>query len=241
MIQCISDNVNIFIALGAIATAVSIVWLCIQALATRKTYLYSKTWNERNKAVELAWFYQNRILGVIAYIDMVFTSTGVSEDIARAGLLDEFTSYELKEKTGTYTFDEKILDCVFSDENKKNVIIASILCENSGITPLHQHTDRVIMESMFMDDVESLLNSMEYFSMCFVSGVANEEVVYQSLHQSFLKCVKLLSRVIARSNTSPKNQYYTYLTKLYKTWSDRDIKRGKKQSSLISIVKGIKK
>jgi heme exporter protein D len=69
--EFISVNVDVFVAIGAIATAVSVIWLVVQTLISRKAYIYSGTWQERNKAAELAKFYQHNILEKVSYVDNI--------------------------------------------------------------------------------------------------------------------------------------------------------------------------
>ena len=57
--------------------------------------------------------------------------------------------------------------------------------------------------------------------MYFNSGVADEETVYQSLHQSFLAMVKILYFSIASKNESGKDKYFTNIIELYNNWADR--------------------
>lgn len=65
------------------------------------------------------------------------------------------------------------------------------------------------------------LNQLEYFCMYFNSGVADEETVYQSLHQSFLEMIKIVYFKIASGNKTGKDKYYTNIIKLYNKWSER--------------------
>ncbi len=65
------------------------------------------------------------------------------------------------------------------------------------------------------------MNLLEYFCMNFKNGIADEETVYQSLHQTFLSCIKLLYIWIAEINISGKDKYYTNIIWLFNKWSDR--------------------
>lgn len=76
-------------------------------------------------------------------------------------------------------------------------------------------------KSEFNNTLDDTLNKLEYFCMYFNSGVADEETVYQSLHQSFLEMVKIIYFSIASRNKSGRDKYYTNIIKLYKKWSDR--------------------
>lgn len=76
-------------------------------------------------------------------------------------------------------------------------------------------------QKLYTDTLNDTLNTLEYFCMYFNSGVADEETVYQSLHQSFLSMVKVLYFRIAYVNESGKDKYYTNIIELYNKWSDR--------------------
>lgn len=68
------------------------------------------------------------------------------------------------------------------------------------------------------------LNTLEYFSMAFIQNVADDDVVYQSLHQTFLAMVKYFYFFIAFSNKNVENKYYTNISELYKLWLKREQK-----------------
>jgi len=65
------------------------------------------------------------------------------------------------------------------------------------------------------------LNKLEWFSMAFTTGLADETVVYQSLHQSFLNVVKLLYFKIASCNENIYDKYYVNTIGLFHIWSSR--------------------
>ena len=67
--------------------------------------------------------------------------------------------------------------------------------------------------------------------MCFTSGVADETIVYQSLHQTFFSTIKMLYYKIAVQNNVTKDKYYTHTIKLYKQWRDRDKQNERQQAA----------
>ncbi|WP_394883733.1 DUF4760 domain-containing protein [Clostridium tertium] len=76
-------------------------------------------------------------------------------------------------------------------------------------------------DKLYVDTLNETLNTLEYFCMYFNSQVADEETVYQSLHQSFLSMVKILYFRIASRNENGKDKYYTNIIQLYNKWSKR--------------------
>lgn len=72
--------------------------------------------------------------------------------------------------------------------------------------------------------VNDLLNEMEYFSMNFTHKVADESVVYQSLHQTYMQAVEFLYYNISKNNRPDGRQFYTNVVELYKIWYKKDKK-----------------
>lgn len=95
-----------------------------------------------------------------------------------------------------------------------------------------------ISDSYYINNqlIYGTLNQLEAFSMYFNNGVADEEVVYQSLHQSFFATVKLLYIEIASKNQTGKDKYYTNIIQLYNRWNERYEKEVKKEVQLAREV-----
>lgn len=230
--ELISFIANIVVAVTGASAVITVI------IAYRQ-YKYRGAWQEKEKAAELSRFYQQHILDEIYYVEYIFENAGVLEDIARLREFKEFTSNELRKKAGKDNFENFILNKIADQSNEHVFIDAAFLFRKKMI--IEDSTSRASVLIQFEKDLSALLNSMEYFSMCFTTGVADESVVYQSLHQSYIKCVEILSWYIAFQNTSPKNKYYTNLTDLYKLWSERDKYNEELEGSIISSQKKIKK
>lgn len=89
--------------------------------------------------------------------------------------------------------------------------------------------------------VADTLNDLEYFAMNFTSGVADDSVVFQSLHQSYLTLVQLLYYHIAIQNEHEKDKYYTNVIALYKKWRRTDEENEKKISNVIKNSSPVRK
>jgi hypothetical protein len=77
-----------------------------------------------------------------------------------------------------------------------------------------------------------LMNKLECISMKFNCGIANDDVVYQSLHQLFIKFVKVVYFEIASNNQSAKDAYYTNIRKLYVKWVEKYKEENAKEDNL---------
>lgn len=78
----------------------------------------------------------------------------------------------------------------------------------------------------FDSQVNTVLNKLEWMSMYFNLGVADENVVYQSLHQTMLNTITALYIWISYRNTDPCEKYYDNVITLFNRWHE---KRNKKR------------
>jgi len=69
-----------------------------------------------------------------------------------------------------------------------------------------------------IDEVSGVLNNIEYFAMNFAHGVADDSVVYRSLHQSYIDIMQLLYFNISNLNNSSSDKYYLNAIELYNKW-----------------------
>lgn len=89
-----------------------------------------------------------------------------------------------------------------------------------------------ILKQDFKCCIHTMLNSLEYICMMFMSNIVNDSVVYQSLHQTFLRSVKCLYYFIAKNNTSWSSKNYTNITSLYNRWNEKFIKTWEKENKM---------
>lgn len=93
----------------------------------------------------------------------------------------------------------------------------------------------------YRDIVLNTMNSLEYFSMNFITRIADEETVYLSLHQTYLKIMRRLYYNIASFNNKPKDKFFTSAIQLYQIWSTRDAEMSEKADGISSAPKPVKK
>lgn len=268
---------KIFDVIVKLATVGSALFVAYQAaLLKEQAVLLKKDYNLRNdkaeteKAIELAKFYEEKILrNNIPYISCVFKDASIEDMISciKYTQLIEFDESEIDSILGQEKIDEftnkienidleilingnnilnevslnqflnnlKIIriDNIINDESKEqtaaekndeneeidtdNDDIRKEIEEENDIYKYYEFKNR----TQFISTIEDTLNLLEYFCMNFNSGIADESVVYQSLHQSFLAVIKMLYYFIATQNKTGKDKYYTNIIKLYNKWSKR--------------------
>ncbi|WML35329.1 DUF4760 domain-containing protein [Clostridium sp. OS1-26] len=240
----------------------SFLFVAYQAGMFKKDYRIKNERAEREKAIELSRFYQQEIINKITYIWYVFKDCGIEELIGNLKHTDlrEFDNQELselldkdKQKQIGYklkNIDVKILvvnsqllrhksyDECWSDLSKVNIGLKETYNEaaagregedkNKKHYKYCENKYRVQLNAIIND----VLNQLEYFCMNFNSGIADEGTVYQSLHQTFFKIVRLLYFKIAELNISGKDKYYTNIIKLHNIWSKRYLSQTEKEMTL---------
>ena len=86
--------------------------------------------------------------------------------------------------------------------------------------------------SEFGETRVNLLNKFEYLTMSLNTDLADEDIVYVSLHQLFLKTVKLLYPAICNCNNKyTADKYYSHTIETYNRWSLRYEKERKCESN----------
>lgn len=70
----------------------------------------------------------------------------------------------------------------------------------------------------FLELINSTLNDLEYISMYIASQNTDSKYVYQSLHQFFLRTVKILAPIICLQNKNYSDKYYINIIHVYNYW-----------------------
>ena len=96
--------------------------------------------------------------------------------------------------------------------------------------------DNANLPFKFSELVYSVLNQLEAICMNISSQAAGSKYVYQSLHQMFLKIVKLLAPIIASSNKKFSDKHYTNIIHVYNEWTKiREYELRKEQKRIDKI------
>lgn len=98
------------------------------------------------------------------------------------------------------------------------------------------HTVIITYVSNLMDE---LLNNMEFFALHFSHRTADESVVYQSLHQTYLEIVQYMYYDIADRNSDSASKYYTNIIWLFEVWRDKKIKQNGDRSEKSRSVQSL--
>ena len=237
---------------GSMATAGALIFMIwqnryikAQTAAAIKSYEYNCGWQEKEKAAELARFYAERMIPKITYINIISAEYRDLLVQIRDVEMRSFTVTELKSLTSKdicEIIEKRVQNC----KVELFQLARKCLPESMRTSFPETQDQNIQFYEMEFDQISSqLLNELEYFSMCFTSGIADETVVYQSLHQTFFSTIKMLYYKIAVQNDVIKDKYYTHTIKLYKLWLERDKKIERQQmeneEKMTTVHKSVKK
>jgi|GEM_PF-975060 len=234
-----------------IATVLNCIFSCITLIVTGlsvryayRAYLHQKDRSKKDAACELARYYSENIIDRYFFANHVFSVSGAAQKIKEMfpyENLKDFTYKELCTILGAQgiALDEASKHCTSIDAQviyQAKIFLAKDTAERDLIAKGHikvkseedgsgverfelVNTDILLHELQV--EVNSLLNDLEWFSMSCQYGLADEEMLYQSLHQTFLSHVWLMYFFIASNNKTNEEKVYTNVIWLFNHWKDR--------------------
>ncbi len=183
---------------------------------------------KREKALELTGFYKDNILGHTIMFNRVYQKIGIKQMLGKVKQSDmkNFDEYELERNYIKADLDEirkiKKTDKFFEALEEFHHIHKTNRNEiGKDKLDLNDPEVRDRLETSYLDEQRKILNHLEFFAMHFVNGVANEEIVYQSLHKTFLTIVELFYFDICLNNVKDGSKLFTNVIALYNKWKDR--------------------
>lgn len=205
-----------------IVSAGGLFFIVKQLKLSRKDYISRFQYQKREKAIELAKEFEI-LLEKTAITTEVISKTKISQIMKNIEvnkkkiLLEDFDSLELNEKI---SLPNKELSMAYyknffseiSDEKLKEIFYSYDI----------SYTEKEKAISFIIMQIFKNLNTLESMSMHFIADIADDEIVYQSLHQVFFSYVEANYILISIINSKGgKDKYYTNVIALYKKWKKR--------------------
>ena len=105
-----------------------------------------------------------------------------------------------------------------------------------------EDTDKKESQDVIATCINDLSNKLEYFCICFNSGIADEDTVYQSLHKVFFQCVNMLYVFIFINNETESDRLFSNISILFDRWHERYEQLVKdEQEELVNMKKKVQK
>lgn len=202
--------------------------LVVSVLQYTAAYVDKLVLNEKEKkirAAEMANEFQAEIIPLSITISAAYAKSGLNSK-----LLPKIENMKLE------MFDrDEVLRIVSEQEisNAFSQLCAGYLIDHYEGKNIVKNEDGTIVE-MKIDRLEmahakekmdasliNLANKLEYFSICFNSGIADEDMVYQSLHKAFFQCVHMLYIFVFYDNVLECDRLFSNVSALYLNWYKR--------------------
>ncbi len=201
------------------------------------------------KAIDLALYYKDNVLDKYKVIKYVFDQTNMTkvvqkvnrnqirnfDEIELTNLLAGEHQKEIDEIKRSNEFIKAVLQADKIYNMHLNIEEDTMVVKNENEVIISIDKNAVVKK--FMGQIVSdLLNNLEYFAMNFTHETADETVVYQSLHQTYLEVVYMMYYNVAISNKAKKGKYFTNIIELYNKWSKRSLEDLERRSNNIQAM-----
>lgn len=192
-------------------------------------YQYNKRKKEKQqeKAAEIAKDFADDLVERMGMISGVLRKNneikGMIESVVKSKKLSQFTTLEIAKILGNTKCFEKFDTILHSKEIQKEY--------KEMLNKRYSEKEQEKFESYFPLLIENTLNRLEAICISISSQAAGSQFIYNSLHQSFLYNVEVLSIEISSSNDNNFDKFYTNIIAVYNMWNkqkEKEIKKLKK-------------
>lgn len=174
------------------------------------------------RAIDLSEYYKDNILKYAPVLKYILERTPVSKisfsknparmnDFDRREIDELFDADELK--TLKEYYNQPQFQVIVDEAISLGILSGNLSHVDLKASPKHVG---VYVNSL----INSILNNMEFFALHFHHGVADDSVVYQPLHQSYIELVRLLYFFVASQNDNSTDKYFVNLAWLFRKWRD---------------------
>lgn len=209
-------------------TLCSCIIVLIQLIAYVKDSRHNEARSRKESALDLAKEYAKDILGDMTFIENVLSIHYNPKNAAELRNLimeipiSRFTKNEI-EKIDKLKRYSKIFENGNYEINYNTIIEQAIIhqkYDEFNLDVLEDPDKKSIANVRFRTTICNTLNTLEYFAMSVNQNVAESEMLFVSLHQTFIKFIYFMYPYICKSNID-EELYYTNIIELYRKWNDR--------------------
>lgn len=228
---------NLFVICGVIIALWQYIIYSRREIEQKDRELYDIDKARIQKAIDLSEYFKDNVLGNFGPLSHVFKKTKVLEIMNKIPK-DKMCQFDLQELklflnkddlqaiiniSDTKEFMNALYQICMTDE-KWSVCLKELEVVEEGKIMKTVQLNKSTVLSKFNDLLESTLNNLEFFSMHFTHGTADESVVYQSLHNSFIRIVELVyCQMCLNNDGNSEVKYYTNTIELFSMWKGMSI------------------
>lgn len=224
LIYYVTQSVScVFIVSGGIVAA----WQYILAAKASRTNIEIV---QVQRAIDLSEYYKDNILEYFPAIRYIYNKAGITKIIGTVhpNMMNDFDTVEYKQLFTSEQITE--LQRIQNSDEFYQAVLEADAIYNLGLNFIEvenkdndnenvRYVNKPSIVRVFMLDlINRVLNNMEFLALHFRHNAADDSVVYQSLHQSYLEMIPYLYPYIAQTNSESTGKLYTNVIWLYKKW-----------------------
>lgn len=203
------------------------------ALIALRVYFYQRNEKRKQKAYELALAYADHFLPLFRIIGAILEEIGMRTYIRRIDSMIRFDNSELNQFLQGWGISLQTINEMLEKINRD---VIEMCIAKTGCNIKYRWDYKLISRQAKIDQpmlyrigfekmVINVLNELETMAMLFRYNIADESIVYQSLHQSFLSHMVNWFYFISYENYTNESKYYENLIWLYYKWYERKKKK----------------
>lgn len=169
-----------------------------------KEYVHNRSKESAEKAIQMAAYFMDNILTDLSIVNEIFNEEKITQIIGKRMFYD-LVEFDREEMTKLY--DKKDIDKL-----KAKMKSLKIKLSKGEVNSVEIPVESFLAKT---------LNKLEYMCMNLSSGLADDEYIYNSLHQVFINSMQLCYYFIASRNISNKDKYYTNIISVYNKWAKK--------------------
>lgn len=207
-----------------------------------QAYFHQKERAKKEAACDLARYYAHDIIQRYDFVSYTFNRSKKEERIKELFPYDRLKEFNYKEMTSILLEQghDPAQILLELDQIDPRILYQGIIRNASSVEERHSLSDEytkvtkdasgkqvveIVHQDMlwlaFNNEIVMLLNDLEWFAMSCRYGLADEEMLYQSLHLTFLSSVWLLYQFICLNNRENEDKLFTNVIWLFNTWAGR--------------------
>ncbi|MDD3335390.1 MAG: hypothetical protein PHI98_07720 [Eubacteriales bacterium] len=220
--------------LASVFTVVAVFVAVSQLISSNLQHREDAKRSSADRAIDIGKLFQSQLIMEMSFNTLVLGFSGQSKLYEKCDKLHcdtlRFTQEEFLElfgmdaETAYEGCQKNITPLLLSMAAEKyDELLQSREQETATETELFKTIQDAKAKHEFDEKRMNLLNTLEWVAMLINTRVADEAVIYQSLHQVFLRYVRLEYPAIALMNSDKRacDQYYTNIIQLYRLWEGR--------------------
>lgn len=222
---------NAFVVFGVIVALWQYIIYSRRELEQKDKELYDVDKAKVQKAIDLAYFFKNEVINKFTKIYYIYDECGIVKILDEIdknkqikfeynelkSLLSKEQLKILKEINGTEKFKKALTDH-YKNLDPSNIATCFLGSDNKAVKFIPALS---VLSSQFNSLLNDVLNNLEYFSMHFIHNTADESVIYQSVHNSYITIVRCFYYDICMNNDgSAEEKLYTKTIELFNQWNE---------------------